>query len=79
MPDFSAAIIVAAGSLPCLPNGLWRRRAGEVVRAMRARRVADAGAGSRAFRPAFFFISAEDSGTVLEGTIILRARSTLFG
>jgi hypothetical protein len=79
MPVFSAAIIVAEGSLSRLPNSLWRRRAGEVVRAMRARRVADAGAAARAFRPAFFFISAEDSGTALEGTIILGARRTLFG
>jgi hypothetical protein len=45
----------------------------------RAGLVADAGAAVRAFRPAFFFISADDSGTVLEGTIILGARSALFG
>jgi hypothetical protein len=79
MPDFSTAIIEAAGSLPCLPNGLWWRRAGEVVRATRARRVADAGAAGRVCRPAFFFISADDSGTALEGSVILGARSTLFG
>jgi hypothetical protein len=34
---------------------------------------------SRAGRRAFFFICAEDSESDLEGTIILRARSTLFG
>ena len=69
MPGFSAAIIVAAGSFPCLADP-WRRRAGEAVRGTRARLVADARDASRAFR-AFFFISAEDSGTILEGTIIL--------
>lgn len=79
MPDFSAAVSVAAGSLPSLPTGLWRRRTSEGVRAMRARRVADAGGAARAFRPAFFFITADDSGTALEGTIILGAISALFG
>jgi len=38
---------------------------------MRDRWAEDAGTAARAFRPAFFFISAEDSGTALEGTIIL--------
>jgi hypothetical protein len=35
--------------------------------------------GFRAGRSAFFFIRVQDSESDLEGTIILRARSTLFG
>lgn len=46
---------------------------------MRARLAEDAGTAFRVFRPAFFFISADDSGTVLEGTIIFDAGSALFG
>jgi hypothetical protein len=42
-------------------------------------RVEDAGAADRALRRAFFFINPEDSGTVLDGTIILRGRRSLFG
>ena len=74
--DFATAVIVVAGSLCCLPNVLRRRRAGEGAGAVRARRVADAGTARRAFRRAFFLISADDSGTALEGTIILRRCSS---
>jgi hypothetical protein len=70
--DFATAIIVVAGALSCVLDGLWRRRAGEGAGAVRARRVADAGTARRAFPRAFFLISADDIGIALEGTIILR-------
>jgi hypothetical protein len=79
IPDSCAATIAAEGALFCLPAGPWRRRAGEIVRAMRARWAEDAGAGARAFRPAFFFMNTDDSGTALEGTTIFRARKVLVG
>jgi len=67
----ATVIIVVAEALSCLLDGLWRRPAGEGARGARARRVADPAAAPRAFRRAFFLISADDSGTALEGTIIL--------
>ena len=70
-------VVTAAGSLLRFAAGLRGLRAGEDVRALRTRSVADAGGAFRTFRPAFFFISADDSGTILEGTIIFAARRAL--